>query len=123
MNNDTANVTLASLSDKIVRVSDIYAERFDIDRDDLWHLAKLAEELGELNAAFLSMSGRGRKRGRSEAEISVAVQSEVADLFAHLLLFAQHLDIDIVRALEKKWFAHFCAKEPNSAICNKENTP
>jgi hypothetical protein len=40
--------TLKTLQDRVGAVSDIYAERFEINRDEVWHLAKLNEELGEL---------------------------------------------------------------------------
>ncbi|WP_119308152.1 hypothetical protein [Cohaesibacter haloalkalitolerans] len=102
--------TLSSLGDKIAQVSDIYAERFAIERDDLWHLCKLSEELGELHSAFLSLSGRGRDRGKSKAELEQAVEQELADLFAHLLLFAKHRNINIEQALQTKWFRYLSSK-------------
>ena len=53
---------LATLSDKVAAVSDIYAQRNGIDRTDDWFLLKLQEELGELTAEYLKLSGRARAR-------------------------------------------------------------
>ncbi|MGR3514294.1 MAG: MazG nucleotide pyrophosphohydrolase domain-containing protein [Paracoccaceae bacterium] len=90
--------TLQELSDVSQRVSDIYAQRFGIERDSVWHLAKLSEEMGELQAAYLKVTGSGR----GEAEMQ-ALADEVADLFAQLLLFANWQGIDIVEAVDRKW--------------------
>ena len=84
-------------------VSDIYADRCDIQRDQLWYLSKMQEELGELTSAYLSATGRGRDRGASQAERNGAVAEEVADLFAQLLLFADYNQIDVSAALVAKW--------------------
>ncbi|MEJ1993409.1 MAG: hypothetical protein P8X50_17445 [Maritimibacter sp.] len=86
-----------------VAVSDIYAENCGIERDELWHLVKLQEELGELSAAWLSASGRGRDRGMDAPELNRAVADELADLFAQLLLFAHREGIDLGAALTRKW--------------------
>lgn len=85
------------------QVSDIYADRCDIQRDDLWYLSKMQEELGELTSAYLSATGRGRDREASQTECAAAVADEVADLFAQLLLFADHNQIDVAAALAAKW--------------------
>lgn len=84
-------------------VSDVYAENCGIERDELWHLVKLQEELGELSAAWLSASGRGRDRGKAAAELRTDVEHEVADLFAQLLLFVEREGIDLGAALMRKW--------------------
>jgi NTP pyrophosphatase (non-canonical NTP hydrolase) len=84
-------------------VSDIYAERCNIKRDEVWHLAKLSEEVGELNAAYLSATGRGRDRGLDADELEKAVADEVADVFAQILLFADANQIDVVKAVYGKW--------------------
>ena len=85
---------LSSLTARVQAVSDIYADAFGIERDEGWHLAKLQEELGELMAAHLKATGRGRTR-RSDAEAKADtdedilrrnVEDETADLFAQVLL-------------------------------------
>lgn len=84
-------------------VSDIYAERCNITRDEVWHLAKLSEELGELSAAYLSATGRGWYRGLEPQALQQAVEDEVADVFAQILLFADANQIDVVQAVRRKW--------------------
>ena len=55
-----APLTIAGLSDSAAEISDIYAGKYGIDRNDDWFLLKLQEELGELAQAHLRLSGRGR---------------------------------------------------------------
>jgi NTP pyrophosphatase (non-canonical NTP hydrolase) len=98
--------TIEHLTGKVVRVSDTYATRCDIRRDDDWYALKLVEEIGELNAEYLRLSGRGRKNGKSDDEIRADLGAECADVFAHLLLFAQRNKIDLEKELHKKWFVY-----------------
>lgn len=86
------------LSDMAQAVSDIYAARFGIDRDAAWYLAKLTEEAGELQAAWLKTNGRGRGEGTR-----AALEDEAADLLAMVLLFARWQDIDLPAAMARKW--------------------
>lgn len=93
--------SLGELSRLSQEVSDIYAARFGVNRDATWHLAKLCEELGELQAAYLKVSGRGR--GSVDKS---ALEDEVADLFAQVLLFANWQQIDIEAAVRRKWLKY-----------------
>ncbi len=90
------------LSDVSHQVSDIYAARFGINRDAVWHMAKLTEEMGELQAAYLKCAGQGRD-DRDAAALRTAMEDEVADLFAQILLFARWQEIDIPQAVMRKW--------------------
>ncbi|KIC10685.1 hypothetical protein RA19_09775 [Leisingera sp. ANG-M1] len=79
-------------------VSEVYAERFGIDRDSAWYLGKMTEELGEVASAYLKLTGQGRgEASRRELE------DEVADLLGFLLLFADWQGIDPGAALQRKW--------------------
>ena len=98
--------SLSELSALVAQVSDIYAARNAIERDDDWFMLKLQEELGELTAEHLRLSGRGRRKGQDTAEIAQARADEAADLLATLLLYARHNGIDLDAALHRKWFAH-----------------
>jgi NTP pyrophosphatase (non-canonical NTP hydrolase) len=101
--------TLSDLAENIARVSDIYAARTGVRRDDDWFALKLMEEAGELAAEHLRLSGRGRRDGRSDAQLAEARGDEAADLFAMLTPYCRHNGIDIEAALERKWFAHLQA--------------
>ena len=96
--------SLRELQDVVVRVSDLYAQRCDITRDKDWYALKLGEELGELNAEYLRLSGRGRKKGQTDVEIRANLGRECADVFAHLMLFAHDNGIDLEQELKDKWF-------------------
>jgi NTP pyrophosphatase (non-canonical NTP hydrolase) len=97
---------LAELTSLVAEVSDTYAARNDIARDDDWYLLKLQEELGELAAEYLKSTGRGRLKGADPVTIRAAMEDEAADVLAMLLLFARHNGIDLDAALERKWFQY-----------------
>jgi NTP pyrophosphatase (non-canonical NTP hydrolase) len=101
--------TLAELSEKVALVSDTYAQNCDIARDDDWYALKLSEEVGELVAEHLRGSGRGRRAGMSPEQIAEALGDEAADVLAMTLLYARHNGIDLVAALERKWFKYLKA--------------
>lgn len=98
--------SLSELGGLVARVSDIYAERNGIARDDDWYLLKLTEELGELTAEHLKSTGRGRLKGATQKMVQQAKEDEAADVLAMLLLFARQNGIDLDAALERKWFRH-----------------
>ena len=98
--------TLAELAPLVAEVSDTYASRNGIRRDDDWYLLKLQEELGELTAEYLKATGRGRKKGAGASAIRQALEDEAADVLATLLLFARHNGVDLDAALERKWFQY-----------------
>jgi NTP pyrophosphatase (non-canonical NTP hydrolase) len=93
---------LSDLSADVVRISDIYAREHDIDRDKAasgdWALLKLQEELGELTAEHLRMSGRAR--GAADAR---ALQDEAADVLGMLLIYCDRVGIDLEAAMRGKW--------------------
>ena len=101
--------TLSELAERIANVSDVYAARTGVRRDDDWYAMKLMEEAGELAAEHLRLSGRGRRNGNTPEEIALARDDEAADLFAMIVLYCHHNGIDIEAALERKWFKHLKA--------------
>lgn len=98
--------SLAELSALVAEVSDTYASRNAIVRDDDWYMLKLQEELGELTAEYLRSSGRGRMKGADAADVRAALEDEAADVLACLLLFARYNGIDLDAALDRKWFQY-----------------
>lgn len=98
--------SLRELIPLVAEVSDTYASRNDIARDDDWYLLKLQEELGELTAEFLRSTGRGRLKGATTGQLRQAMEDEAADVLAMRLLFARHNQIDLDAALERKWFQY-----------------
>jgi NTP pyrophosphatase (non-canonical NTP hydrolase) len=98
--------SIEELADRVERVSAIYAERCNINRDADWYALKLQEEAGELVAEYLRGSGRGRTGDRSPEAIRTALENEAADLMAQLLLFCRNNAIDVEAALDRKWFVY-----------------
>ena len=89
---------LRSLQADVLRISDIYAAEHQIDRDRDWALLKLQEELGELTAEHLRLSGRAR--GTSDAD---ALGDEAADVLGMLLIYCAGAGVDLETAMRRKW--------------------
>ena len=93
---------LTDLSADVVRISDIYANEHGIDRDKAgagdWALLKLQEELGELTAEHLRISGRARG-----AADQTALGDEAADVLGMLLIYCERAGIDLEAAMQRKW--------------------
>ena len=89
---------LKALQADVLRISDIYAEQHGIDRDRDWALLKIQEELGELTAEHLRMSGRAR--GASDAG---KLGDEAADVLGMLLVYCDRAGIDLEAAMQRKW--------------------
>ena len=99
-------MNLKTLQADVLRISDIYAAEHSIDRDRDWTLLKLQEELGELTAEHLRMSGRAR--GEADAQ---ALQDEAADVMGMLLIYCDRAGIDIEAAMQRKWL-HWLEPRP-----------
>jgi len=96
------SLNLSDLGADVLRISDIYATEHDIDRDKAaagdWALLKLQEELGELTAEHLRVSGRAR--GEADAQ---ALGDEAADVLGMLLIYCDRAGIDLEQAMRRKW--------------------
>jgi NTP pyrophosphatase (non-canonical NTP hydrolase) len=89
---------LSDLSEKVARISDIYAAEHGIDRSGDWAILKLQEELGELTAEHLRLSGRARGEPSEQA-----LGDEAADVLGMLLIYCDRAGIDIEQAMQRKW--------------------
>lgn len=94
---------LDQLSEHLEDVSAGYASDNGIDRTPDWFVLKLQEEVGELTQAYLMMTGQGRAKGNTAADLRTGFESEIADVLAQVLLIARHHEVDIRAALEDKW--------------------
>ncbi|TDD11085.1 pyrophosphatase [Nonomuraea deserti] len=97
---------LSRLSDEVESVSQRYAEKLGIERDDTWFLLKLQEEVGELTQAFLMRTGRARTKGRTEDELDAGFRAELADVLCHVVLMARHHGVDLQAEIDRKWLVH-----------------
>ena len=89
---------LKDLQADVLRISDIYAAEHNIDRDRDWPLLKLQEELGELTAEHLRLTGRARG-----APDSRALGDEAADVLGMLLIYCARAGVDLNQAMQRKW--------------------
>lgn len=103
--------TFKALSERIVKVGEIYAGRHNIQRSPDWYLLKLTEELGELTAEHLSISGRARAIADGSRGSREALENEAADLFGQFVLYLHANDIDIEAAIERKWLRHLARRD------------
>jgi NTP pyrophosphatase (non-canonical NTP hydrolase) len=95
-----APLTLAGVSDAAEQISDIYAGKYGVERNDDWFLIKLQEELGELAQAHLRLSARGRGEATEQDRAD-----EAADVLCMLLLYCRRFGIDADAAVRRKWLA------------------
>jgi NTP pyrophosphatase (non-canonical NTP hydrolase) len=92
-----------ALTEELQKVSQIYAEKFDIQPDSDWYILKLQEELGELIQSYLMMIGQARKKEKTQEQLVRDFHKEVADVFSHVLLLAKHHHVDLEKEIENKW--------------------
>jgi len=104
-------LSIEKLTHDVCAVSDVYAERFGIERDAGWYLTKLTEELGELASVDLKLRGQGRTGDATEEELRTSLADEAGDLLAHLLLFCADRNIDLATALKNKWFKYMVSAD------------
>ncbi len=102
------SLNLADLSRDVLRISDIYAAEHGIERSGDWALLKVQEELGELTAEHLRMSGRAR--GEADAG---KLGDEAADVLGMLLIYCDRAGIDLEQAMQRKWL-HWL--DPQTAV-------
>ena len=71
------------LRDKIAEAGNRYAASLNVDPTDDWIILKMLEEAGEL--------------------VQRALDDEIADVLWFSLVLAKRFDVDLLRALERKW--------------------
>ena len=91
-------MNVKDLQADVLRISDIYAAEHDIDRDRDWAMLKLQEELGELTAEHLRLTGRARG-----APDTHALGAEAADVLGMLLIYCARSGVDLEQAIQRKW--------------------
>lgn len=92
------------LSDKIQKVAEVYSNDFDVKYDADWFVMKLQEELGEMTQQHLILTNRTRRKSEDPQLSKEVLAEEIADVFCYSILLANELDIDLEKAVEKKWF-------------------
>jgi NTP pyrophosphatase (non-canonical NTP hydrolase) len=94
------SLDLKGLQADVLRISDIYAHEHSIVRDRDWALLKLQEELGELTAEHLRVTGRARGSADPEKQAD-----EAADVLGMLLIYCEAAGVDLEQAMRRKWLS------------------
>lgn len=94
---------LEELAGLFEKASEAYAASHGIARNDDWFILKMQEELGELTQAWMRLTARGRRQGRSDTELREDLANEAADLLGHILLFVHRHGIELAPAIRRKW--------------------
>ncbi len=103
---------IQEMTEKAQALMKVYQQHYpDVTMDRDYTPFKITEEWGECLQVFLMLTDRGRQKGKTKVEIKAMLQEEMADVFGHLLLFADNEGIDLVEALEEKWFSHLKGTE------------
>lgn len=97
---------MKALTDTISGICDIYVNKYGIEKSQDWLLLKIQEEMGELNSAYLKLTGRGRVGTKTKVELETNLQEEIADVLAFVLLFARERGIDPEQAIKNKWLKY-----------------
>lgn len=80
-----------------------YAAKFQINRDDVFYLLKMQEELGELTRIFLELRGSEKKRSASSEELKKKFAADIAVLVGNALILAHHFDVDLEANIKAKF--------------------
>ena len=96
-------MSLKTLTKDIQKVSQSYTKHFGITPTSDWYILKLQEELGELIQSYLMMIGQARRKDKTDEELADNFRKEIADVFCHVLLLAQHHNVDLEKEVDEKW--------------------
>jgi NTP pyrophosphatase (non-canonical NTP hydrolase) len=102
---EAGRVDLQELAASVEHVSRRYASTFRIERTSDWHILKLHEEVGELTQVHLMREGQARPKGHTSAELDEKFAEEIADVLCHVLLLAEHHEVDLPAAVKRKWLS------------------
>jgi len=92
------------LQEKVIQNAIRYGKRYNVKIDEDFALLKLYEEVGELAKDILVY----RKKCRPEKYLSKKkskeeIAKELADILGMIIVNAHLLDIDLEKAIKKKW--------------------
>ena len=97
-------MTFEELQKGILKVAELYSERFGVTIDQDFALLKLVEEVGEYAQAVLVH----RKKSKPEKHVSEngskkLIANELADIIGLAIMNANLFGIDLENAIKEKW--------------------
>ena len=97
-------MTFEELQKGILKVAEVYSERFGIIIDQDFALLKLVEEVGEYSQAVLVHRKKSKpEKHVSENESKKLIAKELADIIGLAIMNANLFDIDLENAIKEKW--------------------
>lgn len=94
------NLKEAALHCKTARSN--YAKK-SIERDDVFYLFKMQEELGELTRSFLELERRGVELKSTDPEVKRKFEGDIASVVGNALILANYYNVDIEKAILAKF--------------------
>ena len=97
-------MTFEELQKGILKVAELYGERFGVTIDQDFALLKLFEEVGEYAQAVLVHRKKSKpEKHVSENESKKLVANELADIIGLAIMNANLFEIDLENAIKEKW--------------------
>jgi NTP pyrophosphatase (non-canonical NTP hydrolase) len=97
-------MTFEEMQKGILKVAELYGERFGVTIDQDFALLKLYEEVGEYAQAVLVHRKKSKpEKHISENESKKLIANELADIIGLAVMNANLFDIDLEKAIKEKW--------------------
>ena len=81
-----------------------YGEKYDIEIDEEFVMLKLFEEMGEFSEALLTYKNKSRPdKQLPQKESEEELTKELADVVGMAMVVAKVYDLDLEKAIKKKW--------------------
>ena len=97
-------MTFEELQKGILKVAELYSERFGVTIDQDFTLLKLVEEVGEYSQAVLVHRKKSKpEKHVSENESKKLIANELADIIGLAIMNANLFGIDLENAIKEKW--------------------
>ena len=109
------------LQEKVIKNAKEYCKKYNIELDEDFALFKLYEEVGELAQDILIHRKKCRpEKYLSKEESKEELAKELADILGMVIVVAYLFDIDLEKAIDKKWINKKSKKSSN--ISNKQKS-
>ena len=97
-------MTFEELQKGVLKVAEVYGERFGVTIDQDFVLLKLYEEVGEYAQAVLVHRKKSKpEKHRSEKESKKLIANELADIIGLTIMNANLFGIDLESVIREKW--------------------
>lgn len=88
----------------VLKTSEDYDKKYNLDFDVDSAMIKLFEEIGELSEAYLTYKRKSRpEKFLNEEDAKKKLSYELADVVGVALIISKKLDINLEDALNRKW--------------------